>query len=69
VEDVCAVDVFQAAEDLVDKGLEMGVCEGLAGTDDGCQIALHELWDVVSICLGCPRLYVGRAHPRKGSIH
>jgi hypothetical protein len=36
------VDVFQAAEDLVDKGLEMGVGEGLAGSDDCCEIAFHE---------------------------
>lgn len=35
--------VFQAAEDLVDEGLEVGVCEGLAGPYDGCEIALHEL--------------------------
>lgn len=41
---VGAVDVFQAAENLVDEGLEVGVGEGLAGTDDGCKIAFHELW-------------------------
>lgn len=30
MKDVCRVYVFQAAEDLVDKGLEVGVCERLA---------------------------------------
>jgi hypothetical protein len=42
VEDVGGVYVLETAQDLVDKGLEMGIREGLAGSDDGRQIALHE---------------------------
>ena len=43
VKHVGGVDVFEAAEDLVDEGLVVGVCEGLAGPDDGGEIALHQL--------------------------
>ena len=46
------VDVLQAAQDLVDEGLEVGVGEGLAGADDGGQIALHELWGVSALFVG-----------------
>jgi len=40
------VDIFQTAKDLVDKGLEMGIGEGLARPDNGSQIAFHELCSV-----------------------
>jgi hypothetical protein len=33
VEDIGRVDVFEAAEGLVDEGLEVGIGEGLAGAD------------------------------------
>lgn len=49
MEDVCRVDVLQTAQDLVDEGLEVGVGEGLAGADDGGQIALHELCVVLAL--------------------
>jgi hypothetical protein len=42
VEHICRVDVFEAAQNLVDEGLEMSVGERLARADDGGQIALHE---------------------------
>ena len=38
------VDVFQAAEDLVDEGLKVSVGEGLARADDCSEIALHQLY-------------------------
>lgn len=44
MEDIRRVDVLQTAEDLVDEGLEVGVGQGLSGTDDGGQIALHQFW-------------------------
>ena len=43
VEDVRRVYVFQPTKNLVDEGLEVGVCEWLARPYDGCEIALHEL--------------------------
>jgi len=43
------VDVLQTAEDLVYEGLEVCVGEGLTGTDDGCQIALHQLCGVSAV--------------------
>lgn len=46
---VGAVDVFETAEDLVDEGLEVGVGERLAGADDGCEVALHQL--LIKVCL------------------
>jgi hypothetical protein len=55
VQDVGRVDVFETAQDLVDEGLEMRVGEGLAGADNGGQIALHELWGLsarVGACVG-----------------
>lgn len=42
MQDVCGVDVLQSAKDLVDKRLEVSVGKGLAGTDDGSKIALHQ---------------------------
>lgn len=44
MQDIGAVDVLKATENLVDKGLEVGVGQRLARTDDGSKIALHELW-------------------------
>jgi len=44
VQHVGAVDVLEPAEDLVDEGLEMCVGQGLAGPDDGREIALHKLY-------------------------
>ena len=43
MQDVGAVDVLQATENLVDKGLEVGIGQRLARTDDSSKIALHEL--------------------------
>ena len=43
VQHIGRVYVLQSAEDLVDEGLEVGVGQGLAGSDDGSQVAFHEL--------------------------
>jgi hypothetical protein len=43
------VDVLQSAQDLVDEGLEVGIGEGLSGSDNGCEIALHELYNDVRL--------------------
>jgi hypothetical protein len=43
MQDVGAVDVLQATENLVDEGLEVGVGQRLARTNDSGKIALHEL--------------------------
>jgi len=43
VQHVRTVDVLQTAQDLVDERLEVGVGEGLARADDGCEVAFHEL--------------------------
>lgn len=51
MEDIGRVDVFQATQNLVDKGLEVGVGQRLAGPYDGGQIALHELCANVSNAL------------------
>ena len=67
VEDVGRVDVLQTAENLVDERLEMCVGEGLAGSNNGCQVTLHQLCAIVSIgrCAPCwTSLY-----PRRDSIH
>ena len=66
MEDVCRVDVLETAQDLVDEGLEVCIGQGLAGSDDGCQIAFHEFCTVVSmVLLGT----VGtEAYPRRGNI-
>ena len=42
MQDVCGVDVFEAAEDLVDEGLVVGVSEGLTGADDSMQVCFEE---------------------------
>lgn len=44
VQDVGRVDILEAAEDLVDKGLEVGVGQRLATADDGSQVTLHKLF-------------------------
>lgn len=49
VEDVGGVDVLETAQDLVDEGLEVGVGQGLAGSDNGRQVALHQLCKIVSL--------------------
>lgn len=38
------MDVFKTAKDLVDEGLEMGIGQRLAGSDNGRQIALHQFY-------------------------
>ena len=43
MQDVGRVNVLQAAENLVDERLEMGIGQRLAGSDDGSQVALHQL--------------------------
>ena len=57
MQDVGAVDVLQATENLVDEGLEVGVGQRLARTNDGGKIALHELFrldvSMISFVLGC----------------
>jgi hypothetical protein len=45
------MDVLETAQDLVDERLEMSVGQGLAGSDDGCQIAFHELCTNISTVL------------------
>lgn len=59
VQHVGRVDVLQTAQDLVDEGLEVGVGEGLAGADDGGQIALHELWGESALFVGWVVLCAG----------
>lgn len=48
VEDVCGMYELQATQDLVDEGLEMGISQWLAGSDDGGQVAFHEFWHSIS---------------------
>ena len=43
VKHVCRVDVLEAAENLVDEGLEVSVGKWLAGPDDSSEIAFHQL--------------------------
>ena len=68
VQHIGRVDVLQAAQDLVDEGLEVGVGEGLAGADDGGQIALHELWGVLALFVGGVRgaLLAGKGRGGQG---
>ena len=42
VQHVGRVDVLESAQDLVDEGLEVGVGEGLPGSDDSRQVAFHQ---------------------------
>lgn len=44
MQNVGGVDVLEAAEDLVNKGLEVGICKWLAGTDNSRQVALHQFY-------------------------
>lgn len=46
VQNIGRVNVLEAAEDLVDEGLEVGVGEGLSGANNGGEITFHELWCV-----------------------
>ena len=64
VQHIGRVDVLQAAQNLVDEGLEVGVGEGLARADDGGQIALHELWGVLALFVGGARGIVGGGRRR-----
>lgn len=41
VKDIGRVDIFQSAQNLVDKGLEVGVGEGLPRPDNGREITFH----------------------------
>ena len=59
------MDVLEAAQNLVDERLEMGIGQRLAGTDDGCQVAFHEL--CVNISTVSYEEGESRAYPRKGS--
>ena len=43
VQHVSTVDVLETAEDLVNEGLEVRICQGLTGADDSSKIALHKL--------------------------
>lgn len=44
MQDVGRVNVLETAKDLVDEGLEVSICQWLTTTDDGGQIALHQLF-------------------------
>lgn len=44
MQDVGRVNVLETAQDLVDEGLEVGICQWLAAADDGSQIAFHQLF-------------------------
>ena len=41
---ICGMNVLQTAEDLVDEGLEVCVCERLSGSDDGRKVTLHQFY-------------------------
>lgn len=41
VKDIGRVNIFQSTQNLVDKGLEVGVGEGLPGTDNSREITFH----------------------------
>src|SRR4051812_47936458 len=38
MEHVCRMDVLESAENLIDEGLKVSVCERLARADDGSQV-------------------------------
>ena len=40
--------VFESAEDLIYKRLEMGISERLPRPDDSCQVAFHEFWTLLA---------------------
>lgn len=42
MENIRRVDIFETAKNLVDEGLEMGVGEGLSGSNNGSKIAFHK---------------------------
>jgi hypothetical protein len=47
MKDISRMDVLQAAKDLIDERLEMGICKWLTGTNDGGKIAFHEFYRVI----------------------
>lgn len=40
---------FETTENLVDEGLEVRVSQRLAGANDGCQVAFHQLCRIINI--------------------
>jgi hypothetical protein len=48
MQDVGRVDILQTAKDLIDKGLEVRIGQGLARSDDSGKIAFHEFWQTIS---------------------
>lgn len=50
MQDVGGVNVLEAAENLVDERLEVGIGQWLARANDGCQVALHEFCPDISTC-------------------
>lgn len=75
VEHVGRVDVLQAAQNLVDEGLKVCIGEWLPRADDGCKVALHQLWEdqrsVSShpLTLGSGKLAHGGSLNKSRSIH
>lgn len=53
VQDIGGVNVLQSAQDLVNEGLEMCISEGLPGSNDSRQIALHEFCHDISAMSRC----------------
>ncbi len=49
VDDVCRVDVLEAAEDLVDEVLNVFVSEGVVAVDDLVQVRVHVVQDNVEL--------------------
>lgn len=49
MQDVGGVNVLQAAENLVDEGLEVGIRQWLARANDGRQVTLHEFYPAISM--------------------
>jgi hypothetical protein len=58
MKDISRVDVFQSAENLVDERLEVGVGEGLAGTDNRSEIAFHKFYAEVSYCTNIAGIFI-----------
>lgn len=66
VQDIGGVDIFETAENLVNKGLEVGVGQGLAGTNNGGKVAFHQLYCSVSKRLtrvSAPRAWISSYAP------
>jgi hypothetical protein len=66
MQDIGGVNVLQTAENLVDEGLKVGISKRLPRSNDGGQIALHELYDDVSAMAQCTSLW-NRLYLRKGN--